>query len=77
MDIVYRKTGFKRDFSRFLMYKYFEKTIIMYLKAKNSLHTQQDFLALDTYLSSFSKKSDAKTYLFLFFFHKIKLSALL
>ena len=22
MDIVYRKTGFKRKFSRFLMYKY-------------------------------------------------------
>ena len=22
MDIVYRKTGFKREFSRFLMYKY-------------------------------------------------------
>ena len=48
MDIVYRKTGFKREFSRFLMYKYKQssdlfrkKTINTYLKANNSLHKAQ------------------------------------
>ena len=52
MDIVYRKNSYKYKFSRYLIYKYkyssdmFKKTINMYLKAK--------------YLSSFSKKSDAK-----------------
>ena len=58
MYIMYRKTGFKRKFLRFLMYKYklsselFRKqTINMYLKGKKFLHT---------YLSSFLKKSDAK-----------------
>ena len=46
MDIVYRKIGFKREFSRFLMYKnkkssdlFRKKTINTYLMAKNSLHT--------------------------------------
>ena len=34
----------------------------MYLKAKNSL-SQQELLALNMYLSSFSKKSDAKIYI--------------
>ena len=46
MDIVYRNTDFKREFSRFLIYKYvknhlisFEKIINTYLNAKSSLHT--------------------------------------
>ena len=39
MDKVYRKTGFKCEFSRFI-------------------------LALNTYLSPFSKKADAKLYIF-------------
>ena len=53
VDIVYRKTGFKR----------LKKTINTYLKTKDSLYTQ--ILALDTNLSSFFlKKSDAKIYIF-------------
>ena len=40
MDIVYRKLGFKREFSNFLIYKnLFRITINKYLMAKNSLHT--------------------------------------
>ena len=60
--LFYRKTGFKRQFSRFLMYKYknthlicFEKSINTYIKTKNSLHT--------TRISSFE-------YIFIVFFLK-------
>ena len=55
MNIEFRKTGFKREYSRFLMYKYKKlsvlfrkKTITTYLKAKNSLHATQ--------ISSFKKQ---------------------
>ena len=41
------------------------KTINTYLKAKTSLHTNE-LLALATYLSYFSKKSNAKIYIFPF-----------
>ena len=39
-----------------------EKNINMYLRLI-ILYTQHNFLALNTYLSSFSKKSDAKIYI--------------
>ena len=40
----------------------FEKTINMSLKAKNSLHTTR-ISSFNTYLSSFSKREDAKIYI--------------
>ena len=40
----------------------FRKMITTYLKTKNSLHATE-FLALDTYLSSFSKKKHMLKYI--------------
>ena len=49
MDVVYRKTGFKREFSRFLMYKYKisceKKTINTYLKLEIRVVCRDFFLS--------------------------------
>ena len=59
MDIVYRRTGFKRKFSRFL-----RKKNDKYVFKGKKFPAHNTFLALNMYLSSFSKKSDAKIYIF-------------
>ena len=51
MDVVYRKTGFKGEFSRFLLYKY-----KIYKKRIKIPYIQHKFIALNT-------KSDAKIYI--------------
>ena len=69
MDIVYRKTGFKREFLKFLVYNINNHMICFEKKTINTSMlkipcTQHEFLALNTYLSSFSKKkTDAKIYI--------------
>ena len=60
MDIVYRKTDLKGEFSRFLMYK--KKSLIClkkkhqtFLKEKYS-YSQYEFLALNSIYSLFREK---------------------
>ena len=61
------KTGFKRDFSRCIKINNFqisfEKNDRYVFKASINSYPQQEFLALNTYLPSFSKKSDSKIYI--------------
>ena len=56
------KIGFKRDFSRFLMYKLTRFKKKRYLKAKNSLHTIRISSFKNVFIV-FSEKSDAKIYI--------------
>ena len=66
MHILYRKPGFKREFSRFSDVQiYIIIWLVLYLKLKIP-YTQHEFLALNTYLSSFSKKTQMY---FLYNFH--------
>ena len=65
MNIVYRKTGIKRKISDVQicinnhLFGFEKKTITMYLKAKNSLHTIQ--ISSFKYISIvFFEKNDAK-----------------
>ena len=51
MDIVYRKTGFKSEFSRFLMYKYKKKHLIC-LK-KNDKYASKVIYTLSTIIVLF------------------------
>ena len=55
------KIGFKRDFSRFLMYKLI-RLKKRYLKAKNSMHTIRISSFKNVFIV-FSEKSDAKIYI--------------
>ena len=62
MDIVYRKKQFlTRVFKNIESSDLFRKIIISVQRVKMS-YTQHEILALNTYLSSFSKKSDDKIY---------------
>ena len=73
MDIVYRKTGFKREFSRFLMCKFKYSSVFFskkndnyttYLKAKNSLHATRISSFKYIFIVFFEeKKRDAKIYI--------------
>ena len=69
MDKVSRKTGFRLDFFyddvqiKISILFVSKKTINTYLKAE-ILYTQHEFQALSTYLSYFSKKADAKIYIY-------------
>ena len=68
INIVHRKTGFKRKFSRCTNMNNhlfcFEKTITMYLKAKNYLHATQISSFKYVFIIFFKKKTDAKIYIF-------------
>ena len=55
MGIVYQKNGFKREFSTFLMYLFWKKTINTYLKEKNSLHTTQIYSFKYVFIVFFNK----------------------
>ena len=74
MNIAYRKTGFKRELLRFLMYKYFsicivsKKTITTYLKATHTRISSFKYV----FIVFSRKKTDATILGYTFFFNRFK-----